>query len=152
MSIVKRVAISLAVSLIAGVVLGRNKINKALSVLDSLKFDIDRVNDLDIGLTQSTVNIDLKVTNTSNIAFALNTGTVFSIQKIDIYNKQNQLIAEAFKTISNIELDANGSVIIRNIDVDVDNFKVLGSLNTLSNKENLKIKVHVLVFGKPYII
>lgn len=152
MSFAKKILISVAVTAITGAVMARNKVNQAIDILNSLVFEIDRINDAKFGLLKSSLNVDLSLINMSSIPFSAETGTILTIKKFDFYNKKGVLFAEAFKTINSVNLPANSKTIIKDIDVKFDNFKLINSLDSIKSKDGIKVKVHVIVFGKPYII
>lgn len=152
MTILKRIAAGVGISLVVGYILGKKKIDEALDVLSNIKVTVNTINDIDFGFSKTKVNLSLNLVNSTSIPFSINTGTLLNLHKVVFFTKDGRQLAEAYKTINHIDLPSNGLMTINDVDLEIDTLKLVNNANEILKPENLVIKAHIEVFGKPYII
>lgn len=154
MSILRSIAVGVGISLVTGLILGKNKLNQAKSVVNNLKIKLTKINSIEPIEKAVLINIDLRLENHSNVDFSADTGSLISLKKVQFFNKQGVLLGEAEKHINNIILVPYGNQEITNIDLIIPTKNIGALIQQLfsTNAGDLVPRINIEVFGEPYTI
>ena len=132
--------------------------------LDQLKYDIKGISNIKLknvtfstGTPKVTFDMDLKISNPSELDFTANGGKVINLKKIDVLTLNNDLLATITPGISQIELPPNGSTRLNNLPVEIPVSKLgnlvdmfLTGLNV--DEDQFALRLNVVVAGTQFVI
>lgn len=150
----KKIAITVGVTMLATALFAKKTADKVTILANNVKLKIVKFNNVDFGINKITLNIDAALVNLTNIDFSLATGQTISLTKVELYTDTGIKIADAYKSIDNIQLTPFGTMPINNVQVIIPTNNLGDTvLNVLTNNpEKIIAKAHVTVLGKNYII
>lgn len=133
---------------------GKKKYNDYNEVINNLKFEIDDISNARVRDLKLLFDVDILFENPTNIDFSVNGLGLIAVKKVKVF-RENILLGEAYSNVTQIEIPANGTMILENVTIET---KYLNFLNELSNlasysdlsKYNLEIEVDIL--GQTYVI
>ncbi|WP_299431593.1 hypothetical protein [uncultured Aquimarina sp.] len=135
---------------------GSKKVTEIKGVVDKLKLNVNGIRDLKISSGGLKFNIDLNIQNPTSQNLDLNTAQVVTLSKLKFFAKNGDFLGESFPNLTNIQIPANGSVNIPNLEtfVKVSNFGNLlnNVLQLFSNPSNLKVSAELSALGQTYTI
>lgn len=150
----KKYLIYIGVGLAAIAAYGRSQVKKVQNITNNIKVKLDRVNDFNLTDNIIKLNINLKLVNNSDYGFSVSSGNFIKLVKLELFTDTGTKIAEALKSISNINLQPGGVTIIEDIDLVADT-NTLGPIvfnALLQQPEKLVFKAHVNILGQTVII
>ena len=128
--------------------------------LDMIKYDIKNISSLDFkysGKPRILFNMDLKITNPSEVDFSMNGGQVINLKRIDIISKQNEKLATITPNINQIQLPPGESVTLDNLPVEIPLAKLGNLLDSFINdleadQQHFGLRLNVVVAGSEFVI
>jgi hypothetical protein len=105
-----------------------------------------------ISLTTTKLNVDIRLVNPTTQAFSIN-GVVATLKRLVVYYK-GKYLGSADLNISAIDVPANGTALIKDIPVTVENLAAITVLLDLGNidMKNLQITATIEALGSEYQI
>ncbi|WDO13049.1 hypothetical protein MH928_17220 [Flavobacterium sp. WW92] len=149
----KTILIGLGVAVVGLAILGAAKVKNLADIFDKMSIKPVGIRKISfLNLSSTKFNLDVRLVNPTNQAFSVN-GVVATLTRLVIYYK-GKYLAEADLNISEIEVPANGSVVISDIPVTADNLAALEVLFDFGNlnMKNLEITATVSALGIEYQI
>lgn len=150
----KKLLIYTGIGLAAIAAFGRSQVKKVQNITNNIKVKLDRVNDFNLSENIITLNINLKLVNNTDYGFNVSSGKLINLKKVELFTDTGTKIAEAVKSISNINLQPGGVTIIEDIDLVADT-NTLGPIvfnALLQQPEKLVFKAHVNILGQTVIL
>ena len=151
---IKKIALAVGSALVVSALFAKKQVNNATNVVNNLTFKVAKINTINFAIGSIDINLDLTLTNNTNIDFSANTGKLLSLQKIDIYTDTGIHVATATKQLYNIFLPAFGSATITDVQAQIPMTNLTSVAISLirNNPKKLEIKAHVNILGNNYIV
>jgi hypothetical protein len=127
---------------------GAKKFKEIKQSFDAIKFSVETVKNLNIGLMRTTFKLDLLVRNPLNQGFNL------VITEIALLNPSGSVMAFTPTTGLTVSLPSNQEARINDIDITLDNVVILRSLSTITTTgfraflNQCKIRINANVGGQ----
>mgnify|MGYP000158915457 CR=1 FL=1 len=150
----KKIYIAIGLFFVGAVAFAKQKTNEVINIVNSLKFEVADIRDIDINFKRAKIVLDLKLINKTDYNFNLNAEGVITLHRVEIFTDTGIKIADANLNFSNVSLAPQGVNIIEDVEFTVDFFKS-GSkiLQILANTPNkIKAKAHLSILGTNYIV
>lgn len=150
----KKIYIAIGLFFVGAVAFAKQKVNKVINIVNSLKLEVDNIRDIDISFKRAKITVDLKLINQTDYDFNINAEGVINLHRVEIFTDTGVKIADANLNFSNVSLAPQGVNIIEDVEFVVDFFrsgsKILELLSNAPNK--IKAKAHLSILGKNYIV
>jgi len=149
----KRVLVITAVSLLAIGCYSIKKYKAALGVIEQLVVLPKDIKNVKVSFEKIRFTFDLQLFNHTNYDLGLTTGSVIGITGIKVFTLDAVLLADIKTDISAIELPANGSFLIENIQVELATNRLIDKLDTiieLITTNKLQYQFTIKAFGKEF--
>ncbi|AUC14372.1 hypothetical protein BTO06_04085 [Tenacibaculum sp. SZ-18] len=146
----KKILIGSAIALTTFTV---NKAKKTKQIINSLKVKITKLRVGSLALSMIKLSLDLTITNESSHDLGLTTFKLLKIKEIRFFNrKNNQFLATAFVDVHDLKINANDSLTLYNIPVELETKNVFENLSIFKGdlQENIKIVLILDTMGKQY--
>lgn len=120
----------------------------------ALKPKIVKINNVKATLSAVSVNFDVMIENTSNFDLGISSFKTFALKQVQLFNKKtNSILGIADVNISDLNIAAQNSTIIKNINTTVPITSLLQNYNALStNPADYKILLIIEAMGKDYTV
>lgn len=154
-NVIKKVGLGVFIAVATSYILAKTKINQVKNVASNLSFKIDSIKNINFGLGNIKITVDVMLQNNSNIDFSVDAGTLLSLRKVQFFTLKGIKLGEAEKHINNITLFANNATIIEDVEVTIDTTNlgsVIAEIITGLKPSDLVTKAHLEIFGKPYTV
>lgn len=150
----KNIAIGIGAVVLAGTLFAKNKTSQVTNIVNNLKFKLSKINNINFGFNNITINLDLVMQNPTDQSFSINTGNAIQLHKVELYTDTGIKIAEAFKQVNDINLNAFGEMLITNVQVVIPTSNLGSTVLSLLRNSPSKIitQAHISVYGKNYMI
>ncbi|TYB78344.1 hypothetical protein [Bizionia myxarmorum] len=151
----KTIAIGIGGILVFGTLFAKNKASQISAIIQNLKFKVSRINSFKLKSDHILIDLDLLLQNPTPEEFSLNTGTAIQLHKIEVFTAKGIKVADAYKQVNNIVINAFGEMLLSNIQVIVPTENLgstLYSFVSQGTNTTLITKAHVTILGKNYII
>lgn len=133
---------------------GSKKIGDYQTVINNLLFNINSIYNVKIKGTKLFFDISVKFTNPTQYDFAVNTLGLVAVKKIKVYRDQ-VLIGEANSDITQIEILAFDSTIIKDITIETNYlhlFNELLNIEQFTDLKRWKTEIVIEALGQAYIL
>jgi len=129
--------------------------------MDSIRYDIKNIRNIDVvgGIFNSDGEIrfdmDLKIINPTEYDFSINSGELIELKKITIFNKGGQELATIDPGMTEINLEPNDHVLLKELPVSIPLSKIGMVVDTFLNnlsldKNQFAIRLNVVVAGQEF--
>lgn len=149
----KKLFIGTGIAVAALFAFGAKKVKAGKEVLSNLKFTVKSISHIRLDWPEIIFNLDLNVTNNTNIDFGATLGSSISIKKIEVFNEEGVLLGSASTNIYSIDLPAYETISLPTIIMYADALKALDEFGTNlqlyleNNFSKLRYKIHIEAFG-----
>ncbi len=129
------------------------KAKKTKDILSKLKVIVTGIRIGSIGLNLIKLSLDLTIKNESSEDLGLTTFKLLKIKEIRFFNRaNNKFLATAFVDIHDLKIQANKSITLNNIPVELLTKNVLENISIFKGdvEKNLKIVLVLDSMGKQY--
>lgn len=120
----------------------------ALNAYNNLKTKVVDARNLKVNLPDSTMEIDVIVTNTGNTPIDINTGGLANLKKVNLYSAKGTLIGFSTPGTTSLNIPAGGSQRINNIPTVMKTAYVLEALSDLNNVKNVTTTLEIETAGQ----
>lgn len=122
------------------------------TALRNLKTQVVGARNLKLGLSQSTLDMDVELSNNGPTAIALNSFGLAAVKRINLYSIKGTLIGSSTLGTTSLHIPAQGKTIIKNIPTVINNSYVLEALGDIANITSVTTTMDVEVGGKTITI
>ncbi|MBF02064.1 MAG: hypothetical protein CMP76_02090 [Flavobacterium sp.] len=133
---------------------GSKKIADYQTVINNLLFNINSIYNVRVKGTKLLFYISVKFTNTTQYDFSINTLGLVAVKKIKVF-RENVLIGEANSDITQIEILAFNSSIIKDITIETNYLHLMNELldfEQFTDISKWKTEIVVEALGQTYIL
>lgn len=131
-----------------------NTVTETKNIIDNLKVNVKKINNITPGFGKLTINIDIALVNQTNHNFEANFGDTATLKKLELYTNTGVLLATANKEVSNLNLQPFTETVIQNVNVDIDTSNIVSTITQILalTPEKIVVQAHVQVLGKNFVI
>ena len=125
----KKILVLAGLGIFGAVAFGSKKVSDVSTIAKQLEIGIHKVRRIK-GVSSWSLKavIDVFIKNPTESTLNLNTGGIITLKRILVYNKANQLIAEASTDLDRITVPSKGQYVVENIPIKAE---LLGVIKTL---------------------
>lgn len=150
----KKIYIAIGLFLVGSIAFAKQKANQVINIVNSLKFEVADIKDIDIDFKRAKIVVDMKLINQTDYDFNLNAQGIITLHRVEIFTNTGVKIADANLNFSNVSLPPRGVNIIEDVEFVIDFYqtgtKILKLLDNAPNKINAK--AHLSILGTNYIV
>lgn len=148
----------LAVVGISALALGYYSIKKykaAKAIIEKLVVRPKDIKDVRLSFEKISFTLSLELQNHTHFDLGFTTGSLIGINRIKIFTPTEILLADVDTDISAIELLANGSYTIDDLEVEIPTHSLLsqhGNITQYVTNNSLLYELHIKAFGKEFSV
>ncbi|AXG68207.1 hypothetical protein KORDIASMS9_00399 [Kordia sp. SMS9] len=149
----KRIVAITMISLLAVGCYSIKKYKAAAAIIEKLVVHPKHIKNVKVSLEKFSFTFDLQLLNQTHYDLGFTTGSLIEITEIKVFTLDAVLLADIKTDISAIELPANGSFLIENIQVELATYRLIDKLDTiieLITTNNLQYQITIKAFGKEF--
>lgn len=143
-----------AVLLLGSAALGKKKYDDYNEVIEKLEFEIDDIHNVRTSGLKLLFDVNILFKNPTNIDFHVDTYGVIAVKKVKVF-KDNVLLGEANSNITQFQIQAFGTLLLKNITIETKYLSFLSELSNLASYSDLskyKLEIVAEALGKTYVI
>lgn len=148
----KRIFIFSALALAGVAVFGNKKFKEAEKVLEQLQLGIKTISNISLSWEKVKFDIELTLTNPTNINFGVTTTSKIFLKKIRVKTPDGKVIASGLTNIYEVNLPAKSTFVLPMVSIEAPLEGMLTQLLKENGTKNLKVELDIDAFGRKFTI
>lgn len=151
-TITKRILVFSGLAIAGIAVFGQKKFKEAEKVLEHLQLGIKSISNISLSWEQVKFDIEITLTNPTNINFGVTTTSKIYLKKIRIKTPDGKVIASGLTKIYEVNLPAKSTFVLPLVSIEAPLESVITQLLKEDGTKNLKVELDIDAFGRNFTI